>query len=95
LGRARYQSDAIVCEKGFFIFIFYMFLQNYTTILKFIIFDYQPSWPTTTAMGHGGWWSNRRGPRRQDQPPWAHSDRVLQMSCATATSRLSPKTALK
>jgi hypothetical protein len=37
----------------------------------------------------------RRAPRRQAQPPWAHGDRVLQTPCATATGRLSVKTALK
>jgi hypothetical protein len=43
---------------------FLFILQNYTTVLNFIRFDHQPSWRTATAMGHGGWRSNRRGLRR-------------------------------
>jgi hypothetical protein len=54
---------------GFLYFLF--ILQNYTTVLKFIAFDHQPQWLTTTDMCHGGLRSNRGGPWRLGQWPRA------------------------
>jgi hypothetical protein len=38
-------------NQNFFIYIFYFILQNYTTVLKFISFDYQTPWRTTSTVG--------------------------------------------
>jgi hypothetical protein len=90
-GWAKHKKSTQGSIGEFFYLYFLIILQNYATVLKFIRFDTQPPWPTTTRVrstvagptggkaGRRDPWRLRpirRAPRRQAQPPWAHGDRV-------------------